>query len=234
MRKFVLFVTLLILCLAALRFAACKHEPVLPVVTPPPTPPPSKNCTPDTVYFQNEVLPLFQSYCGKSGCHDGTGEGGNLNDYYSIFQVGVVPGNPGASRVYYAITVGGEEGKMPPGNQPQLNDAQIQLISKWIMQGALNNKCDSAGCDTIHPTYSLTIGPVIQTYCLGCHSAPNPAGSINLSTYDAVKSVAAGGRLMGAIRQLPGFFAMPKNGDPLSTCQIAEFQKWIDLTYPPK
>jgi hypothetical protein len=234
MRKSSLLLLFIILGMISLRFMACKHYPVLPVVTPPPTPPPSKNCSPDTVYFQNEVLPLFQSYCGKAGCHDGTGEGSDLTNYNSIFQVGVVPGNPDASRVYYVITVGGEEGKMPPGNQPQLNQAQIQLISTWITQGAFNNKCDSAGCDTITPTYALTIQPIIQTYCLGCHSDPQPAGSINLSTYDAVKAVAGGTRLMGAIRQEPGYFAMPKTGDPLSTCQVAEFQKWIDLTYPPK
>ncbi len=233
MRKSTLVLLLLAVVLISIRFTACKHEPVFPVVTPPPTPPPSTTCSPDTVFFQNEILPMFQSYCAKSGCHDGTGEAADLTSYEAIFSQGIVPGDPSASRVYSAITVGGEEGKMPPSNQPQLDSTQIQHIAKWITQGALNSQCTSTGCDSLNVGYAATIAPIIQTYCLGCHSAPNPAASINLMTYDAVVSVCKSGRLMGAIKQLPGYFAMPQSGGKLSDCVIAQFQNWINGGYKP-
>ena len=105
-------------------------------------------------------------------------------------------------------------------------------IGTWITQGALDNRCDSAGCDTINVTYTNTIAPILQTYCLGCHSGPNPSYSINLSTYNGVVGVAESNRLMGALRQETGFFAMPKNASKLSDCQIAQFQKWINTNEP--
>ena len=45
-------------------------------------------CDPDTIYFQNDVLPLFQSSCGIAGCHDPlTAEGEViLTSYYYVMQ----------------------------------------------------------------------------------------------------------------------------------------------------
>jgi hypothetical protein len=79
-------------------------------------------------------------------------------------------------------------------------------------------------------TYTKTIQPIVQIFCLGCHSGSSPANGLSLSGYDAVKT-AAGGRLMGAIRHQNGYFSMPPGGS-LTACQISEFQIWINLNYP--
>jgi len=238
MRKNRLFPVVLF-AFITLLLAGCKHEPAAGPdggsnPPPPPPPPPSSNCDPDTVYFQNAVLPLFQSNCAKSGCHDvaTAQEGVILNNYYNIFTTGEVePGNPNSSKVYEVLLKDGEDRMPPPPNQA-LTQAQISTIATWIAQGALNNICDSTGCDTSNVTYSGTIQLVISLYCIGCHSGTNPAYSINLSTYDGVSAVANSGRLMGALRWETGFFPMPKNGNQLSACQISQFQKWIDTGMP--
>ena len=50
---------------------SCTHMPDPEFVPDPPTDTTQTNpCSPDTVYFQNEVLSLIVSSCAKSGCHD--------------------------------------------------------------------------------------------------------------------------------------------------------------------
>jgi hypothetical protein len=180
-------------------------------------------------------LPIFQSRCAKpGGCHDvaSAQEGVMLNNYYNIFTTGgVVPGYPNSSRIYQALDKSGED-KMPPPPDAELTGAQKNAIATWITQGALDSKCDSLGCDTLNVTYTAIIQPILQLYCIGCHSGSNPQYSINLSTYQAVVGVANSGRLMGALRWETGFFPMPKNGNQLASCQINQFQKWMDAGMP--
>jgi len=48
---------------------SCTHDPLFPSD---PEPPVSATCHPDTVYFQNEILPLFTANCASAGCHGAT------------------------------------------------------------------------------------------------------------------------------------------------------------------
>lgn len=218
----------------------CKHEPSLGTGSAviPPTPPPSTTCSPDTVYFQNDVLPLFQSSCAKSGCHDvaTAREGIVMVSYESIMSSGIVPFNTGESKVYQAMIGGGDaimdDDIMPPPPNPPMTSAQLELIAKWINQGALNTLCESAGCDSTNVTYSGSLVPILQTYCVGCHNSSNPSYGINLSNYDGVVAVANTGQLMGSIRHQQGYFPMPKSGNQLSACDIAIFQIWINNGKP--
>lgn len=188
-------------------------------------------CDPDTVYFQNTILPLLQSSCGTIGCHDpGTAnEGIILTDYQSIMNSDVImPGNPGRSEMYEVITETDPDKIMPlPPNIP-LTAEQTAAIFKWIQQGALNNYCEQTACDTVNVAFSTTIWPMVQGRCFGCHSGPTPQGGISLDNYSNIAAMAATGALMGAIKHEPGFSAMPQNGAKLPDCNIAQFQKWIN------
>jgi len=115
---------------------------------------------------------------------------------------------------------------MPPPPKTKLTTTQIQLINKWITQGAKNLSCQ-ADCDTTKFTYNLTIKPLLQSNCVGCHSGASPSGSINLSTYSGTKTVALNGKLYGSIAHNSGFSAMPKNGNKLSNCTITQVKKWV-------
>ena len=192
-------------------------------------------CDPDTVYFQNQVLPLLQSNCAVSGCHDATTrrEGVQLTDYNSVVKTGgVVAGNPNRSKLYTVLSGGGGdddksalEGLMPPPPRAAFTTDQKNVVKNWILQGAKNNVCNA--CDTTNVTFKGSVFPIVQTYCLGCHSGNTPGGGIYLRNYNDLVAVAKNGKLMGSIRHDPGYSPMPKNGNKLSDCQIAIFNIWI-------
>lgn len=82
-------------------------------------------------------------------------------------------------------------------------------------------------CDSINVTYSSTISSIISNYCQGCHNASTASGGIVLNNYSQVNSNAVNGKLIGTVKQLSGYVAMPP-GSKLSDCDIAKLQKWVN------
>jgi uncharacterized membrane protein len=187
----------------------------------------------DTICFSQSVLPILRSSCGITGCHDAitNKEGYTLVSYATLTQRSgsIVPFNPGASRIFSAMTNGGEDIMPPTGALPA---AQIELFRKWIAQGAVNSDCPQLSCDTTGTiSFASQVWPIIQNNCLGCHGATNPSGGVSLTNYTQVKSYADNLRnstpvILGAIKQLPGFFSMPPSGK-LDDCTIRKIELWI-------
>ncbi len=235
--------------LAALFFTlntGCKHHPLLdndglgPIDSTDTTDtlviidtiPDGIPCDPDTVYFETDILPILVSNCAMSGCHNTASheDGVILDNYQNVVNTGEIsPFSPGNSNLYEAITETDPEDKMPPPPNASLTQAQIQLIAKWINQGAQNLTCNPnyGECDTAAVRYSTFIKPVVDTYCKGCHSGNSPSGGINLSTYNDIKTVALNGKLVGSISWATGFQKMPQGGNKLDDCTISKFQAWI-------
>jgi hypothetical protein len=206
---------------------ACHHNADLSIAPPKPAPPgPEFKCSHDTIYFNNTVLPVIITGCAKTGCHDETSHksGHILDNYTDIYKL-VVPFDPQSSKLY-VVLFSNSQGRMPP-NSPFNND-QKSIIYWWIAQGGYNNRCDSAGCDSSNVTYTSSINPIVQAWCIGCHGGSAPANGLSLETYGEVVACANSNRLMGALRHETGYFAMPKGGAILSPCEINLFQKWID------
>ena len=88
--------------------------------------PPVANSSP--VSFSATVQPILSQNCVS--CH--SGQGVNLTTYAAVRSL-VVPGNPASSTLYSVVA----SGRMPPNGR--LSQAQMQAISDWIYQGALNN-----------------------------------------------------------------------------------------------
>lgn len=224
-----------------LLILSCKHQPIDPATgdgtgggggTGGGT---TVTCSPDTAYFQQQVLPIFISNCAVGGCHDAITrqDGVNLTTYASIMSTGDVrPFRPDNSEIWEKITDTDPSDRMPPPPRNPLPQAQRDIIFKWIMQGAQNNSCQPSACDSTNVTYSGTIRNIISNKCLGCHSSSAPQGNINYTNYGGVKAKVDDGRLWGAINHLPGFSAMPKGGAKLSDCEIKQFKKWIDAGAP--
>ncbi len=220
---------------------ACKHSPLTGEEPTDPnnpnTPTTGVPCSPDSVYFETQVLPMLISNCARSGCHDATtrAEGIVLTDYQQIMTTGKVkPGNPADSKIYKTIIDTRPDKRMPPPPSAPLTAEQQALLRKWIEQGARNNTCDAnAGlCDTTTVTYSGFVQPLMDTYCKGCHSGPSPQGGLSLSTYAEVKASAQSGRLYGSIAHLPGYSPMPKGGAALPSCSVNKVRRWINLGMP--
>jgi uncharacterized membrane protein len=216
--------------------SACKHEPELFTIVDPidTSDNNTSTCDPDSIYFTQQVLPLLQSGCAQSGCHDASAheEGVILDSYLHIMNTGGINiSDPTRSKIYKQMVKSGEE-RMPPPPAPAFTSEQLALIQKWIGQGAKNNSCIESGCDTANVAYATHIKPLIQNNCLGCHNGSNPGGGIGLSTYSEVKAVADNGKFFGTINHLQGYSAMPKNGNKLTDCQIKMVQIWLNQGSP--
>jgi hypothetical protein len=189
---------------------------------------------PDTVYFENDVMPIFFSSCGKSGCHDVTANKHVRLDSYAAAMSSnvIVPFDPENSLLYFKITQTDPALIMPKPPNTALNSGQIEIIRKWIAQGALDLRCEET-CDTVNVTFSGTIWPeIIQNYCFGCHNGTTAFGGIHLENQSQVSAAAllpAGqpGSLWGAVNHTYGNFPMPKNQARLSECKIAQLRNWI-------
>ncbi len=186
------------------------------------------------ICFDTQILPLIVSNCATSGCHDSQSkrDGYDLTSYDKIVRKGVTAGNASKSKLYRVLNDTGED-RMPPAPKSRLSASQIKLIGDWIDQGAKNISCNtSSGTggtlpDSVQISFSNHINPILDFYCVGCHTSGSASGGVNLNTYANVKTYVDNGRLYGSIAQQQGYSAMPV-GSKLSDCQIMAFKQWID------
>jgi hypothetical protein len=238
---------ILIISLAALYIFGCKHEPVEPPMSGGTGGTGSGNdttgtgggmdCDPDSIYFQQTVLPLLISSCAIPGCHDaGTAEDDViLNNYENIINTADVEAfDLDGSDLYEVITENDPDKLMPPPEDyPALSEDEINLIKNWILQGAQNLSCES-GCDTTSTniTYIMNIEPIISAKCQGCHSGMEPQGGISFTSYANVRDEALNGLLLDAVQHTGSATPMPYQSDQLPQCEIDLIQNWIDNGAP--
>jgi hypothetical protein len=105
---------------------------------------PDTSCkTPETVSFSKDVMPVFNKYCGTSGCHSGASPAGNLNlDQSVAYNQLLHPSSgyvdtitPKYSLLYAQMNSVSQP--MPPTGK--LDPCTIDLVYKWIQQKAKNN-----------------------------------------------------------------------------------------------
>lgn len=215
---------------------ACKHEPINPNDPNNPgipvDPPATGFCDPDSVYFQNQILPILVSNCTESGCHNAQdkAEGVVLTSYQNLMSTvkNVSQNDWHENKLTRSLEETDLEERMPQ-NKPPLSADQINLIKTWVNQGALNNACNESygGCDTIGGSrYATFVQPLVQTRCKGCHSGTNPQGGVKLTTYAEIKAQALNGKLYSTVTSSTNW--MPKGGAKLDDCTIIKLKTWID------
>lgn len=221
-----------------LALNACKHPAGdIQPTTPPPTNPGNgtgsngTNPADTALCFERDVLPIFQANCSIKGCHSGEDansrqEGFVFNSYQTITSKEFVPGNPGKTELYEAITEDDRDKRMPYGKAP-LTDLEISRIYRWIAMGAPNTTGCSTGCDSSKFTFSAAVQPMLNFYCKGCHNSSSASSGVILDNYVGVRTVASDGRLLNVIKHISGFPAMPQGGNKLSDCQISQIEKWV-------
>ena len=216
---FILLLNNTIFIIIFISASSCKHEPVFPADT-------------DTVCFKEHILPILQTSCGISGCHDNAtaSEGFIATSYESVTEA-VNPGDAGGSLLYRVITDINAENFMPPDSP--LTAQQRSLIQIWIAQGAANNSCQVSSCDTTGAIqFSTQVWPAIQNNCTGCHNSSQSTGGVNLDSYQQVKYYSEtlhNGTpiIVGVIKYINGFSNMPPSGK-LDDCTIRKIELWID------
>ncbi len=131
--------------------------------------PPAEGAVAEVSFFK-QIAPILRTR-NCTGCHQGAKKGGEyvMTDFASVMKAGesgqaaVVPGKPAESYLISQITAKDGKAEMPKDGPP-LNEAEVQLITKWIEQGAKDDTPAStrAQFDAEHPpTYAAS--PVIRS-----------------------------------------------------------------------
>lgn len=100
---------------------------------------------------------------------------------------------------------------------------------EYIFPEAMNS------CDTTSITYTTSIQPALDQYCLACHSnntAQSYGANVKLEDYSDVFVAAQNGSLYGAMSHSAGYSPMPKGASQLSDCILVSFKSWIDAGSP--
>jgi hypothetical protein len=180
------------------------------------------------ICFERDILPIFNSKCAMSGCHDAgtSAEGYTLDNYKNIVSDGIVAGKPNKSEVYESIA----DGEMPPKGYTKLSDAEKQMLYDWIADGAKNGINCAVKCDSAVSGFTAVIQPMMTKYCVGCHAYPNASAQVELSGYSGVKNAINQGLLKSLDHS--GYYPMPKGGAKLSDCEINQVRNWIQRGAP--
>ncbi len=241
-------IALMVMGLFALQFSACVHEPTMIAPNPMDSMPVDtttidtttsnlRACDPDTVYFQQDVLPILETSCAVGGCHDASSSAaGVILDSYenTIKTTAIKLSDPASSDIYARITTIDPNLKMPIPPAPPLLASEADLILKWIEQGAQDLVCDKLlDCDTADVSYANVVQPIlVERKCISCHDDDTPAAGLSFHTYDLLVVVAENGTLLGSIAHDPGFAKMPPNAPKIPACEIAQISAWIDAGTP--
>lgn len=87
-------------------------------------------------------------------------------------------------------------------------------------------------CDTTNVKYSTTVKPILDNYCVSCHSTTNNQGGVNIEGYTNVKVYVDNGNLLKSIQHDAGVSPMPKGQAKLDDCKINKIKAWIDQGAP--
>lgn len=122
---------------------------------------PSDTASEPAVSFKNDIAPIFSQHC--YGCHQGAKQLGSylMTDFASLLAGGetgetaIVPGKPDESYLVSQITPVDGHAEMPDEPFKALSQPEIDLIRKWIAQGAENDAPEDSG-----PSYNAENPPV--------------------------------------------------------------------------
>ena len=111
------------------------------------------------VSYDKQIRPIFQARC--QGCHQPAKAGGGyvMTAFDRLIKGGesadaaIVPGKPGESHLVEQITPGKDGKAEMPQNKPPLSAGEIELITRWISQGASDDTPRNAQAryDMEHP-----------------------------------------------------------------------------------
>ena len=216
----------------------------------------------EPIDFTNHVLPILEDRCFS--CHqepyDKNGRtiqpkaGLALNTYELVMKGNldntvVTAGDVDDSYLHEVLTLDEDDDMfMPPKGGP-LTAEQIDIIKRWIEEGAKPKAAGSGTADTGDGiSFNDHIFPILEERCLDCHGEPyvkngrtiHPKAGLALNTYELVLK----GNLDGPIIERGNHEEstlyvvmtldpddseiMPPKGDPLSKEEIDLFKQWID------
>ena len=130
-----------------------------------------------TISFERQIAPIFRSHC--NGCHQPAAAKGDyvMTTFDSLLAAGesgepaIVPGDSSASYLLDQIRADESGHAEMPKDAEALTEAEVDLIAKWIDQGAENDGGDGG------PEYSLANAPTYARLPLVTSLAFSPDAS---------------------------------------------------------
>lgn len=83
-------------------------------------------------------------------------------------------------------------------------------------------------CITENMSYTNNVLVILENNCYTCHDQTSNQGGVTLEGYANLKTYVDNGKLLGAIKHLPGFPQMPDGRPKLGQCQIDKIEAWIN------
>ena len=216
----------------------------------------------EPIDFTSHVLPILEDRCFS--CHqepyDKNGRtiqpkaGLALNTYELVMKGNldatvVTAGDVEDSYLHEVLTLDEDDDMfMPPKGGP-LTPEQIDIIKRWIKEGAKPKAGASATADaSAGISFHDHIFPILEERCLDCHGEPyvkngrtiHPKAGLALNTYEAVLKGNLDGEIVARGNHEESTLyvvitldpddseLMPPKGDPLTPEEIELFKKWID------
>jgi uncharacterized membrane protein len=174
--------------------------------------------------LHGQAITILNINC--AGCHQGAAEGGisNILDINRLTASGLLtPGDPTKGRLIGSIN----DGTMPKGNGANVTSGDLDILKNWISSMTIVNENPSLPPlptrAALMPTFAGVNAHVIQPKCIGCHGPVVAKHSLNLSTYNAVKSQVS--EILNECKSNK----MPIAPYPfLTTDELSALQAWID------
>ena len=133
--------------------------------------------------FADDIQPLFQAKCAK--CHSGSKPKGELvlSTAAGIFKGGksgqvVIPGKPEESLIFEKI----HNGTMPPGKKDRLDEAEVEIVRRWIESGAKIENAEGATTNSQMALNQHNVIPILLRHCTACHGLRRTEAGLDLRT----------------------------------------------------
>jgi hypothetical protein len=190
----------------------------------------------DSVCFYQDILPIILPSCGTDDatytCHSRVSHKG---DYVLVDYTSITGGAGGVGKIIEVLTTNELDERMPPSSRTPLSQSQINLLTRWVNEGAIESNCPDSNCDTLSAiTYNNQVKQILDNNCtLNCHKVPPGEGGILLNSFANVVAASEVMRnnasvLIGALRHRPNYKPMPSPDYQLSECSIRTIELWIE------
>lgn len=131
-----------------------------------------------TVAFESHIQPILKAKCHR--CHGEAKQtaGLNLASAAALLRGGesgavVIPGKPDESPLFEQV----RDGHMPPKGNDGLTGAELELIRRWIADGAR-----TPGVTAAHAITQHQIVPLMLLRCTACHGGRRQEAGLDLRT----------------------------------------------------
>ena len=192
--------------------------------------------------FEQDVLPIFSSYCFT--CHGKSSPelGMDLRTAASVLRGShngpvIEKGSPDGSRLFQLVS---KRLMPPPAFKSIVPDREVETIRRWIATGAHSSQSGGEVPEAARrqiSRFEKEIQPIFNARCTGCHSSEAPQSGLDLTSLAAALKGGNHGPVISEgfsdksvlIRQLQSGVMPPAGaGEPIKKAELELIREWID------